>query len=254
MGTFGAPVTDSPNEDTQLSQQADPSPQEVIDPNDPALISEELNVNLDADAYAQPAPPPDGKYRVKLKLAQKKDSQGQLVDFVPAIWGKKIPQKIYVIGVEAMILDPSGKYDGLKAYDYNVSTFLGRDNATKVSTIVSKLRQPNGERWTQPNQKLTQRGWIELLVKALAGEPEAGIETAWEYSCQACGEEAKKKGESYPRSVLGMHKFPPETDQTKRKNGQLFSPEMKCAAHPAHGYGRARITINRFLSLDELKK
>jgi hypothetical protein len=259
MGTFGEPVTGVSQGEGQVEEHksngATPSDevQNLLDPNDPRLVSEELNVNPDADAYAAPAPPPDGKYRVKLKLAQK-EVQGQKVDYAPALWGKAPGQAVFVTGIEASIIDPTGKYDGLKAYDFNVSTFVGRDNATKVTSVLSRLRKPDGTPWVVPHTKLSPKGWMELLVKALAGEPEAGIETQWEYSCQDCGKAAKAKGEAYPRSITGMHKFPEERDKAKRAAGQLYSPEMKCQANPAHGYGRARITIARFLSLEELKK
>ena len=93
MGTsFGEPVIGSGAtvEENGAATTPTPSdaPQDLLDPNDPRLVSEELNANPDADAYAAPPPPPDGKYRVKLKLARKKDSTGQDVDFVPALWGK----------------------------------------------------------------------------------------------------------------------------------------------------------------------
>lgn len=250
---FGAPMEDGEERNAAGAVPSD-APQDLLDPNDPRLVSEDLNANPDADAYAQPAPPPDARYRVKLKLAQK-EANGQKQDYVAALWGKKgTPQAIFVTGIEASIIDPSGKYDGLKAYDYNVSTFVGRDNATKVTTIVGKLRKPDGTPWAPAHTKMSAKAWMELLVRALAGEPELGIETQWEYSCQACGEEAKKKGEAYPRSITGMHKFPPEQDRAKIAAGQKFSAEMKCAANAAHGYGRARISIARFLSLDEMKK
>lgn len=257
--SFGAPM-DDPNEanaqDSKPNGAAHPSDdvQNLLDPNDPRLVSEDLKANPDADAWAQPAPPPDGKYRVKLKLARKEDSHQQDVDYIAALWGKSPGQAVFVAGVEASIIDPSGKYDGLKAYDFNVSTFVGRDSATKATTLVGKLRKADGSPWATAHTQLPPKGWMELLVKALAAEPEVGIETQWEYSCQACGEAAKKAGEKYPRSVMGMHKFPEERDAAKRRAGQLYSPEMKCPAVAAHGYGRARIAIARFLSLDELKK
>jgi hypothetical protein len=257
MGTFGEPVTGAGEEQSQQTQAPAPAPsdeaQNLLDPNDPRLVSEELNANPDADAYASPPPPPDGKYRVKLKLARKKVGSDEQ-DYVAALWGKPPGQAVFVTGIEASIIDPTGKYDGLKAYDFNVSTFVGRDNATKVTTILGKLRRPDGTPWVVPHTKLSPKGWMELLVKALAGEPELGIESQWEYSCADCGKAAKAKGETYPRSVVGMHHFPEERDRAKRSAGQLYSPEMKCPAVAAHGYGRARISIGRFLSLDELKK
>lgn len=263
MGGFGEPVIGggtSPADQQEQQKvngaevQVPDAPQDLLDPNDPRLVSEELNANPDADAYAAPAPPPDQKWRVKLKLIRSKDGQGQEVDYLPKLWGKKQPQAVYVCGVQASIIDPTGKYDNLSAYDYNVSTFVGRDNATKVTTIVGKLRRPDGSPWVAKGQRMNSKAWMDILVKALAGEPEAGIESQWEWSCQACGEAAKKAGTDYPRSVQGMHKFPEERDKQKRAAGQLYSPEMQCQVNKGHGYSRARIAIARFLSLDELKK
>jgi hypothetical protein len=261
--TFGAPRTDMPaqpgvespvNGGTPASALPPESPQELIDPNDPRLTSEELNVNPEADAYAQPAPPPDAQYRAKLKHMRPKNGQQQEVDYLPAQWGQKQPQLVFVTGLEASISDPSGKYDGLKAFDFNVSTFVGRENATKVSSILSKLKQPSGQPWTTKATRGNAKFWMDLLVKALAGEPEVGIETQWEWSCPDCGKEAKAKGTAYPRALVGMHHFPPEQDPAKRKAGQLYSPEVKCGVNPNHGFSRCRITIAKFLSLEELRK
>jgi hypothetical protein len=229
--------------------------QNLLDPNDPRLVSEELNVNPEADAYAQPAPPPDGDYRVKLKLIRPKDSKGQEMDYLPKLWGKAPGQAVFVTGIEASIIDPRHpEYDGLKAFDFNMSTFVGRDSSTKVSTLLGKLRRPDGKPWTDKHTRGNAKVWMDMLVRALAGEPEVGATTVWEWSCADCGKEAKAKGSAYPKAVLGMHKFPAEQDQKKRAAGQLYSAEMKCPIAPAHGYSRARISIARFLSLEELKK
>lgn len=257
--SFGAPMDESELKDEaqKVNGAAVPSdaPQDLLDPNDPRLISEELNANPDADAYAAPAPPPDADYRVKLKLMRSKDSQGQEVDYLPKLWGKAGKQQaVFVLGIQASIIDPSGKYDGLSGYDYNVSTFVGRENSTKVTTILAKLRRPDGKPWVEKHQRMNSRAWVDLLVKALTGEPECGATTQWEYSCQECGKIAKKTGGDYPRALTGMHHFPPEPSPEKRRAGQQYSPEVKCPLIPAHGYGRARITIARFLSLEELKK
>jgi hypothetical protein len=257
MGTFGDPSLGAPAtmeaEGQSAAQAPSDAPQDLLDPNDPRLVSEELNANPEADAYAQPAPPPDGDYRAKLKLVQK-ELRGQKVDYIPALWGKSPSQAVFVTGIEASIIDPSGKYDGLKAYDFNVSTFVGRDSATKVTTILSKLRRPDGKPWADKHTRMAPKAWMDLLVQALAGEPEVGVATQWEWSCADCGKESKAKGTAYAKSVLGMHKFPTEQDKQKRAAGQLFSPEMKCQINAGHGYSRARITIAKFLSLDEMKK
>ena len=223
------------------------APADVLDENDPRLTSETLEVNLEGDAYAQPAPPPDKRWRAKLTLLQVKDAQNQLHDFVPKM--TKDGKAYMATGITATISDPSGKYDGVKVFDQWVGTFHNRDGSTKVSTILSKLKRPSGEPWvTKDSARLTHRDWMKLFVEALAGEPEVGIETAWEYSCMTCGEEAEKKGERRPRSVVGMHRFPP----SPKKRGE-FDPEMKCAVNPAHGYGRARPRIAAVLYVSEVK-
>lgn len=254
--TFGQPqfgtVEDAATTDTANQNGAGDAPQEILDPNDPQLTSEILEANLEADAYAFPPPPPDGKYRAKLKLAQQEDPQKQKVDFLPAIWGKDL-QKVFVASVEASIIDPNGKFDGIKLYERNVATFLQRGGATKVHTLLARLKQPSGEPWATPATRLSPRGWMDLLVKALAGEPEVGVETAWEWNCQKCGEEAKAKKESYPRAITGMHKFQQKLDSRGNPIRGEYSPELLCQANKAHGYSRARATIARFLHLSELK-
>jgi hypothetical protein len=245
--TFGTPQFEDAPHDT-VAPGHDSQAVDELDINDPRFTSEILDVNTEGDAYAFPAPPPDGKYRVKLKLQQRENAKKEKVNFTPAIWGKN-QQPVLVASVEADIIDPSGKYDGVKVFDSNVSTFVqGNDKAAKVTTILARLRKPDGTVWAPANAKLGLSAWMELFVKALAGEPEIGIETVWEWSCQGCGKLAKEKGEAYPRAILGMHKFPPNTGG---KPG--YQPEMKCQVNPAHGYSRARVTIGRFLHLSELK-
>jgi len=251
---FGTPQYEEP-EDSKTGPNGaaspDEAPQELLDPNDPALTSELLDVNLEGDAYAVPVPPPDRKWRARLKIVKQKikDASGQEheLDYVAGYYGKE-KQKCYASSIEATLIDPSGKFDGLHAYDQWVATFMNRDGSTKVQSILGKLRKPDGTLWAPPGTKLTAQGWMNLFVKALAGEPECGIETQWEWSCQDCGKQAKDKGERRPRSIVGMHKFPPS-----RKVRGEFDPEMKCQVNPAHGYGRARVRIASVLSLTDLK-
>lgn len=252
------------------------APQEVIDINDPMLTSEQL-VNAEGDAYAQPAPPPDGKYRAKLKLQGLKhdgsdaaakfwpqNHQGDVVPYLVKTHKNRAGQidQVYLYtAIEARLIDPSGKYDDLPLFDSWVGTFQGRDGSTKVATILKLLRQPNGAPYievkpgTEPNaivkagQKLNQQAWMDLFVKALAGEPEIGLESQWEWSCEGCGQEAKATGRPYPKSITGMHKFP----ASKTVRG-AFDPEMACQVNRAHAYSRARATIARFIGLGELPK
>jgi hypothetical protein len=243
---FGTPQYEDEKLDTGASSTPDEAPQELLDPNDPALTSETLDVNTEGDAYAVPVPPPDRLWRARLKVMKPKDDKNQEFDYLPKV--HKSGQKYFATGMEATIVDPSGRFDGLKAYDQWVGTFMGRDGATKAATILGKLRKPDGTPWATSGTKLSHKGWIELLVKALAGEPEAGIESQWEWSCSECGKAAKAAGTVYPRSVTGMHKFSPS-----RKVKGEYDPEMKCQMVPGHGYSRARVRIANVVALADLK-
>jgi hypothetical protein len=247
--SFGQPQVDTPSESPVNGSAAGAGDQvqEFIDPNDPRLTSEALDVNLEGDAYAFPPPPPDGKYRAKLKLAPPKDASGKPIEagYIAAKWGRQQPQLVLVTGVEASIIDPNGKHDGIKLYDFNVATFMGRDNSSKVQTILKMLRQPSGEPWVKSGTKLTHKDWMLTLHKALAGEPEIGVETQWEWNCEGCGKAAKASGQAYPKSITGMRNFPQD-------HGKPV-PEMRCSKDQGHGVSKARATIARFVALSEIK-
>ena len=238
----------------------DAAPQEPIDLDSPLLTSEQL-VNSEGDAYATPAPPPDGQYRAKLKLqglkhdgsdaAAKLWPQNKQGDTVPYLVkthknrAGQIDQVYLYTAIEARIIDPSGKYDDLPLFDSWVGTFQGRDGSTKVATILRLLgKRPDGQAWVPVGAKMKQQDWMDLFVKALAGEPEIKVETQWEWSCEGCGKEAKAAGGQYPKSITGMHKFP----ASKTTRG-AYDPEMPCQVNRAHAYSKARATIARFLAL-----
>lgn len=236
--------------------------QDVIDENDPRLASENIEMNLDGDAYAQPAPPPDKKWRAKLKLEGFTDDKGNTREYRPTQTKGDTPLPYFETKILLTISDPNGKFDGIKLYtEYGgtVGTLIQRDGSSKVSTILTKLRQPNGDPWIKKGARMTQKEWMDLFVRATAGEPEVGIETEWQVSCQACGEEAKlrrQKGDKtarYPSTIAGMHRFPQEKNPDKRKAGQLFDPEVPCQVNPAHGFSRAQARVVGFLLLSELK-
>jgi hypothetical protein len=256
MGGFGEPQQDLHAAGVAVAASPSDAVQEAIDPNDPRLTAEALDVNTEADAYAQPAPPPDGRYRVKLKLVQQEVSGAKKDYIVKMTSGKGGSAKVpyFAASIEARIIDPTGKYDNIPVYDPWVGTFLNRDNSTKVSTILRKLLKTDGTPWAAPMLKLNQKDWMDLFVKALMTEPEVGIETQWEWNCQPCGEEAKAKGDAYPRSIQGMQKFPVDAEKTKAsRTGTVYVPELRCQVNPAHMFSRARPKIARFLALSEMK-
>jgi hypothetical protein len=256
--TQGSPATQAdpskPNGPAPQQQVPSDAPQELIDENDPRLISESLDANLEADAYAQPAPPPDGKYRAKLKLeGVAQEGVQERKPYGTGANRQKVPY--FKTGLSCSIIDPSGKYDGIVCYPAfggGANTDRRRDGSTQVTTILTRLKKPDGTPWAAAGMKMSQLEWIQLLVKALGTEPEIGIETAWEASCMACATELKPSGK-YALRTTGMHHFPQETDGAKRKAGQQFQPEIKCAANPGHGYARARAIVIKFLHLSELK-
>src|SRR5256885_1602885 len=186
--TQGAPATQPDasrtNGPTQPGQVPAPSdaPQELIDENDPRLISESLDANLEADAYAQPSPPPDGKYRAKLKLeGVRVEGSNDPKPYAPAMNKQKVPY--FRTGISCSIIDPSGKYDGIVCYPAfggGANTDRRRDGSTQVTTILTRLKKADGTPWAPVGLKMSQLEWIQLLVKALGTEPEIGIETAWE--------------------------------------------------------------------------
>jgi hypothetical protein len=241
---FGSPIQDAP--DVEVNDQLDHEVSD-LDPNDPRLTSEALDVNPEGDAYARQPLPPDAKYRAKLSLVKVKDATGAEHDFLPKMH-KKSSSAYMFTSIKAVIQDGSGKYDGIQVFDSWVGTFMNKDKSHKVGTIIRLLRDPAGQPWVKPGERMNHKEWMERFVKVLAGEPELGIETQWEWSCQACGKAAKDKGEAYPKSVTGMHRFPPLTGVKG-----AFDPEMKCQVNPAHGFSRARIRIARVIPLAEVK-
>lgn len=249
--SFGAPMDDVNVVDDQLNTEVG----ESVDPNDPRLTSEPLDDNPEGNAYARQPLPPDGKYRAKAKLMKVKDSKGHEHNYLPKPH-KKSGQLYAFTSIEFTILDATGLFDGVKVYDPWVGTFMGRDKSHKVGTIVRMLKDPAGQPWVKPGERLDHKMWMERLVKVLAGEPEVGISTQWEWSCQECGKEAKAKAEKagedavYPKSILGMHRFPPLKDA--KKPGQ-YDPEMRCQVNPAHGYSRARVKLDQVIPLAEVK-
>jgi hypothetical protein len=174
---------------------------EVIDLNDPRLMSEQLSENPAGDAYAVPPPLPDGKWRAKLKQVDIKDSKGNLQRFAAFCYPKMNDGKPFLAtNMECTILDSSGKHDGVKLTEYWVKTVVERSGNSQIGTILVKLKQPL--------VPATPGARMEQFLKVLAAEPEIVVETAWEAQCMTCGDVAKKKGDRAPKPfLLGMHRF-----------------------------------------------
>jgi hypothetical protein len=233
---FGDVIQDEAALHAASDAPADGQPE--IDINDPRLTSENIDVDPTGDAYAMPPVLPDGKWRAKLK-ARDVGKAPKTAKYLPKLDRNQRPY-LYA-ALDADVIDHSGKFDGIGLTDYFVSTMIRRDGSSAAATVLNKLGKPT--------PKTTTHGQlINDLLTALAGEPEAGIETQWEATCQQCDEAAKKTG-GRASVKRGMHNFP----QTKNAKGEMeYVPRVKCGV-AGHGEMVARPRINRYLSLDELK-
>jgi hypothetical protein len=204
-----------------------------VDLNDPRFASEDTSIDLEGDAYAAPPPVPDGEYRAKLKQldVEYPKGSGQMKRFAPWAKGDKVA---LFTKLEATIQDPSGKNDGLKVFDSWFSTYLQRDNSTKVSTMLAAAG-------IKPAAK-THAAIMDAALQFLAKEPDLGIVTQWEASCEKCREEADKTGSKRPRSLQGMQKFPMLANGT-------YDPNPVCTADAKHGRMSAQARIAGFKKL-----
>jgi hypothetical protein len=175
----------------------------AIDLDDPELLAFEFETNSGVDAYEMPPPVDDGKYRVKLKQIDVKDAKGNVVRWaVKKKEGTNEGRPYAYTAIEAQILQPGGKFDGLKVRDSFISTMKNKRNGgVPVVTILDALG-------VKVPQKANAKELMELLLKTLAGEPELVIETAWEGQVSQEETELYKAKGLYPPTVRGQHRFP----------------------------------------------
>jgi hypothetical protein len=192
---------------TSASPSADQGTQAAaaigIDLDDPELLAFEFDTNSGVDAYELPAPVDDGKYRVKLKQIDVKDAKGNVVRWaVKKKEGVNEGRPYAYTAIEAQILQPGGKFDGLKLRDNFVSTMKAkRSGGVPVVTILDSLK-------VKVPVKANAKDLMELLLKTLAGEPELVIETAWEGQvAQDINDMFRTKG-LYAPSLRGQYNFP----------------------------------------------
>ena len=173
----------------------------VLNLDDPNLLMAELDANQNENPYAIPAPLPDGRWLVKIKQRDVKDQQGQ-----PARY--KVDQtkdgRVYAFtALDATVIDPSGKYDGITLSDYFVSTLPNarKGNSIPLSWILGCLK-------VQLPAKINAKTLLDEFFKATASEPQLEIDTVWEGNAdQADQERFEQAGERLPR-ILGQHRFP----------------------------------------------
>jgi hypothetical protein len=211
----------------------------VIDLNDPNLLMQELDTNPDVDPYAAPPPLPDGRWRVKVKQQDVKNpSDGQPARYAVKL-DKQTQQPYAYTALEATVLDPTGKNDGMKLHDYFVSTRPARNGGIPIVRLLTCLK-------VQLPPKVNAKVLMDELLKALASEPELEVDTVWEGGMdQADQERFEAAGERQPR-VLGQHRFP--------QNGKGEpQPEMTVETKLGKVNLRARPRINGYFPLGSAK-
>lgn len=212
---------------------SDPLSSVVIDLDDPNLLMHEIDTNADTDAYAAPPPLPDGRWQVKIKHMDVKNAQGEPVKYTGKV--DKNGQPYAFTALEATVVDPSGKFDGLRLNDYFVSTRQQRNGGVPVVRLLTCLK-------VQVPAKISVKILMEELVKALAAEPLMEVDTAWEGSPdQADQERFETAGEKLPK-VMGQHRFP------KGADGKAL-PDIEVDTKLGKVNLRARPRINAYFPL-----
>ena len=207
---FSAPIYDEPTSNEAGSSSAashEASAADInvseIDLNDPALLSGEIDTNADVDAYAAPPPLPDGIYRVKVKQIDVKKANGETARY--AAKRDKHGNPYAYTALECRVQDPGGKFDNVPVYDRFLSTMQQRNGGVPIVRVLTVLG-------IKVPAKTNAVQLMEMLFKALAGEPELEIETVWEGNLDQADRERFENGGTKQPRVLGMHRFPKAKD------------------------------------------
>jgi hypothetical protein len=172
---------------------------QAVDLNDPSLVVENLEVNVDADQFAFPAPPPAGVYEAKLKIKQTDGS-----DFVRKVTKKgkaylqtQLELRLVIVGGE---LD---KYDNWPIFDNFVSTLVNEQQGTnKMVGILKALGK-------QVPAKTNDVELCKMLRDAVAGEPSCKVSIEWEASAEVGTD---SDGNKVYERFKGMKRFPMAPD------------------------------------------
>ncbi len=204
----------------------------VIDLNDPNLLLADMDANQDLDPYAAPPPLPDGRWTVKIKQRDVKGPDGQPARYT--VKTDKNGQLYAYTALDATVIDPTGKFDGINLTDYFVSTRpdTRRGGAIPLSWILKCLG-------VQLPAKINAKVLLDEFFKATASEPQIEVDTVWEGSLSQDDQERfDQSGERAPR-VLGMHRFPQQADGSRL-------PEVEVDTKLGKVFLRARPRINGY--------
>lgn len=209
----------------------------VLNLDDPNLLMADLDANVETDPYAAPPPLPDGRWLVKVKQVDVKGQDGQ-----PARYNVKQGQDggVYAYtSLEASVIDPSGKFDGLKLNDYFLSTRPQRNGGIPMVRVLTCLG-------VQLPAKVNAKTLLDQLFQALGREPQLELDTVWEGGLdQADQERFEQAGERAPR-VMGQHRFP------QSAKGESI-PDMDVETKLGKVHLRARPRINGYFPVGSAK-
>jgi hypothetical protein len=236
--------------DPALAKEGAPEP----DLDDPALATESHETDANADSYAIAPPIPDGKWRAKLNLIDidKQNKSGKSPDkwiLAVATWQDKdsrgkYPQ-FFAFNLQATVIDLTNHYDGAKLTEFWCKTEVDRRKAG-ASPAATVIRKSGG---IVP-EGTPQIGVRDIMLKHMAGEPEAIIETQWIARCQHCEEEAEKKGTRKPRPFKrGERNFPLIANSDKKF--VKHDPVVKCPT--CESTVRAQAAIVQYFTVNEAR-
>lgn len=209
----------------------------ILNLDDPNLLLADMDTNADIDPYAAPPPLPDGRWQVKVKQQDVKDAQGQPARF--AVKQDKQGAVYAYTALECTVVDPSGKFDGLKLHDYFLSTRPQRNGGVPIVRLLTCLK-------VALTAKVNARTLLDLLEKALASEPLIEVDTVWDGSLdQADQDRFESAGERVPR-VMGQHRFP------QNAKGESL-PDLQVETKLGKVNLRARPRINGYFPLGSAK-
>lgn len=226
-------VTYSQPEETSTTAPAGPNGQAqevVIDPNDPLLTSEPLEMNLDANAYDVPPPAPDGFWRARLKQVDINDKAGKPQKHITGAFQNPY-RPFFCVNIETHLIDQTGKNDDVTITDYWVKTTV--DKRQKISQLAS-IGVAIGLR-DQLATANSQKDVLDIVERGLAGEPNCVVQTQWQWACRGCDDRAGKQGKSKPGVFLREQLSAP-ADGKGGKN-----PTVRCGTCGAQCRAQARV-------------
>jgi hypothetical protein len=214
----------------------------TLDPNDPNLLMYEQESNCEQDPYAAPPPLPDGRWLVKIKSRDVKGQDGQPARYKVVTEKKGVPlnprdpdpaKRPYAFtALDAVVIDASGKYEGIVLSDYFVSTQpeKKKGGSVKLEWILKQLK-------VQMPKTYNPRFLLDEFFKAVASEPLIEIDTVWEGSVDQETQDQFKAAGEYTPNVRGQHRFPQDS-----KGNPIPEMDVETKLGKVHLRAQARIS------------